>query len=103
MSTLRKKYDPEFRKEAIRLASEPGASASQIERELDLYQGAISSWKRQQQKDPEGAFPGNGRLKPADEEKRRLRRENERLRQERNILKKAAAYFSKDAIKDLRS
>lgn len=51
MSTSRKKYDPEFRKEAIRLASEPGASASQIERELDLYQGATSSWKRQQHKE----------------------------------------------------
>ena len=102
MGTRRKKYDREFRVEAVRLASEPGVTSRSVERDLGLYKGAISHWKKEFQSDPANAFPGTGRLKPEQEELRRLRRENERLKRERDILKKAAAYFSMDAIKDTR-
>jgi len=100
MSTKRKKYDNDFRREAVRLASEKGVSNSQIELELGLYQGAIGKWKKELSIDPQNAFPGNGRMKPEQEELRRLRRELERVSRERDILKKAAAYFSMDSIKD---
>jgi hypothetical protein len=50
---------------------------------------------RQYSKDPKGAFPGKGRLKPQEEEFRKLKRENEILKEEREILKKALAIFSK--------
>jgi transposase len=102
MGNRRKKYDREFRVEAVRLASEPGVTSRSVERDLGLYQGAISHWKKELKSDPAHAFPGTGKLKPEQEELRRLRRENERLKRERDILKKAVAYFSMDAIKDTR-
>ena len=91
-----KHYDNEFKIEAVRLASEPGNTQAAIERDLGLGQGNISRWKRELHKDGEQAFPGKGRLKPQDEQMRSLRREVERLRRERDILKKAVAIFSED-------
>ena len=91
-----KRYDKEFKIEAVRLASEPGNTQAQIERDLGVGQGVISRWKREFKLDGEDAFPGQGRLKPQDEELRSLKRENERLRRERDILKKAVAIFSED-------
>jgi transposase len=91
-----KRFDKEFKIEAVRLASEPGNTQARIERDLGISQGIISRWKRELSKDGEQAFPGKGRLKPDDEAMRRLKRENERLRRERDILKKAVAIFSED-------
>ena len=93
---MTKRYDKEFKIEAVRLASEPGNSQAGIERDLGISQGIISRWKRELKQDGEVAFPGKGRLKPQDEELRRLKRENDRLRRERDILKKAVAIFSED-------
>jgi len=89
-------YDKEFKIEAVRLASEPGNTQGKIEKDLGLSQGIISRWKRDLERNGEHAFPGKGCLKPQDEELRRLKRENERLRRERDILKKAVAIFSED-------
>ena len=75
---------------------EPGSSATKIERDLGIGQGVISRWKRQLKHDDEQAFPGKGHLKPDDEFVRKLKRDNERLRRERDILKKAVAIFSTD-------
>jgi transposase len=94
-----KRFDKEFKIEAVRLASEPGNTQSKIERDLGISQGIISRWKRELRKDGEQAFPGKGRLKPDDDEMRRLKCENERLRRERDILKKAVAIFSEDPNK----
>ena len=91
-----KRYDKEFKIEAARLAAEPGNTQAKIERDLGIGQGVISRWKREFKLDGEHAFPGKGRLKPHDEELRSLKRENERLRRERDILKKAVAIFSED-------
>jgi len=75
-----KRYDQEYKMEAVRLAKEPGNTQAKIERDLGIGQGVISRWKRELQKDGEHAFPGKGHLKPQDEELRSLKRENERLR-----------------------
>jgi transposase len=83
-------YDAEFKRRAVELASNPATTDAQIERDLGLYQGAIRHWRAELDEDP----PGKGKLRPVDEELRRLRRENEILRQERDILKKAVAIFS---------
>jgi transposase len=91
-----RKYDKEFKLEAIRMASEHGVTASDVERRLGIGQGVLTRWKRQLKKDGQQAFPGKGNLKPEDEELRRLKRECERLRRERDILKKAVAIFSTD-------
>ncbi len=91
-----KRYDKEFKFEAVRLALEPGNTQAGIERDLGISQGIISRWKRELGKDGKHAFPGKGHLKPVDDKFRRLKRENERLRRERDILKKAVAIFSED-------
>lgn len=91
-----KRIDKEFKIEAVRLASEPGNTQTGIERDLGISQGIISRWKRELLTNGEQAFPGKGHLKPDDDELRRLKRENERLRRERDILKKAVAIFSED-------
>jgi transposase len=91
-----RKYDLEFKLEAVRMASEPGVTNREVEKRLGIGQGVLCLWKRQLKDDGAQAFPGKGHLKPEDEEIRRLKRENERLRREREILKKAVAIFSTD-------
>lgn len=88
-------YEAEFKREAVRLADAGDLSDQQVERDLGIYQGAIGTWRKKLEADPEDAFPGKGSQKPLEEEVRRLRRELEIAREERDILKKAVAIFSK--------
>ena len=99
----RRKYDNEFKREAVRLVVEEGQKASEVERNLGITPTLVSRWIREMTEDPEYAFPGKGRLKAPDEEIRKLQRENERLRRERDILKKAVAIFLKDPDRYSRS
>jgi transposase len=94
MTIKRKSYDPEFKRQAVALADSPERTDRSIELELGVYQGAIRHWRKELDADHDHAFPGKGRLKPDDEEVRRLRRELEIVQQERDILKKAVAIFS---------
>ena len=95
MTVIRKQYTGEFKLEAVRLLETSGRSASQLERELDIGKGCLSRWKRGFATDGEDAFPGHGCLAPEQDRLRQLERENEILRQERDILKKAIAIFSR--------
>lgn len=92
--TERKHYTREFKFEALELWRSSGKSAAQIERDLGIHQGQLYAWKRQLEKHGSDAFPGHGHLPTPEAELRRLQRENEILRQERDILKKAIAIFS---------
>ena len=92
----RKRYDSEYKRNAVRLADGSDKGDNAVERELGLYQGAIGTWRRALQTDSRDVFPGTGHMKPLEEENRRLRRELEDVRQERDILKKAVAIFSKN-------
>jgi transposase len=94
MTTVRRTYDSEFKREALQLLETSDKSAAQIERDLGIGAGCLSRWKREQVKNGEHAFPGHGRLTPEQEQLRQLERENKILRQERDILKKAIAIFS---------
>ena len=94
MTKKRKTYTREFKLEAIELIKSSDKSIAQIERDLGLSSGQIHHWKRQLQRDGEEAFPGKGHLKAQDEQIRQLQRENEVLRQERDILKKAITIFA---------
>jgi len=96
MSTSKKRYDAEFKREAVRLADNSNKRDRTIERELGLYQGSIRTWRKALGLDSRDAFPGSDQMKPAEEELRSLRRELEEVRQERDILKKAMAIFTKD-------
>ena len=94
MKRVRRSYTREFKLEALRMLETSGKSASQIERDLGIGQGNLWRWKRKLTQDGEYAFPGHGRLTPEQERIRQLERENEILRQQRDILKKAVAIFS---------
>ena len=92
----RKKYTKEFKLEAVRLAKQPGVTARQIADDLGISESLLHRWKKALSVDGDQAFPGNGRLKADDEEIRKLKLENKRLREERDILKKAALFFAEE-------
>ncbi len=94
----RRKHSREFKVEAVRLVRERGVTVAQAARDLDLSQTLIRKWVRQVVADPKQAFPGQGQQKPEDAELTRLRREVVRLKMERDILKKAAAYFATESM-----
>ena len=87
----RRTYTKEFKLEAVRLAQQRGFE--QTARELGINTNLIHKWRQRLEQDGELAFPGRG--KPTDAEMARLQRENARLREEVEILKKAVGVFSK--------
>ena len=95
MANERRQYSREFKVEAVRLLETSGKSAAAIERELGIGDGCLSRWRKKFAADGEDAFPGHGKMTPEQEEIRRLKRELAIARQERDILKKAVAIFSK--------
>jgi len=90
----RKSYTPEFKNEAVRLITEEGRSIAEVARNLGINATMLGRWKHESQE--EDAFPGKGRMKPMEEELRRLQRENRQLKMDREILKKAAAFFARE-------
>jgi transposase len=95
MAKKRRTYTREFKLDAIQLAETSDKSIAEIERDLGLSVGQIHHWRRQLADEGKDAFPGKGHLRPEDELIRQLRRENEILRQERDILKKAISVFAR--------
>ena len=96
MGKNRRQYTKEFKIVAVRLIVEEGRPISDVARELETAQSLLHRWKKKYEEGKIDPFPGQGRLSPEDEELRRLRRENKRLRMERDILKKAVAIFSEE-------
>ena len=94
----RRKFGREFKVEAVRLVRERGVSVAQAARDLDVHETVLHRWIKQLAADPQHAFPVQGQIKPEQGEIDRLRQEVARLRAERDILKKAAAFFARDAI-----
>jgi len=94
----RRKFSREFKVEAVKLVCERGVTVIQAARDLDVHVNVLRSWVRAHREDPAHAFPGLGQQKPEAAELTRLRREVARLKMERDILKKAAAYFAKESM-----
>jgi transposase len=92
----RRKFTTEFKIEAVRLVKVGGVTATQLARDLDVHVTVLRRWVKEFSADPSQPFPGQGQLKPDHAELVGLRREVTKLKAERNILKKAAAYFAKE-------
>ena len=91
----RRRFTQEFKLEAVRLLEAGARPAAEIARELGVPRNRLYKWQEQVRNKGVGAFPGSGRGENNDE-LARLRRELERVTEERDILKKAAAYFAKE-------
>jgi transposase len=98
MAKVRRTYTREFKVEAVKLVTEQGYSVAEAARSLGVHETLLRSWKQALHAQGDQAFPGQGNPPAVDEELRRLRAENKRLLAERDILKKAAAFFAKEAL-----
>ena len=92
----RRSFTREFKLEAVRQVVEGHRPVAEVARELDINASMLSFWKRLLLAEGGEAFPGKGRLRPQDEEFRRLEREVKRLKMENEFLKRATAYFAKE-------
>jgi transposase len=97
MPRTRRTYTAEFKTEAVKLVTEQGYSVAEAARSLGISENLLRNWKQALLDKGERAFLGQGNLSPFEEEVRRLRAENKRLLAERDILKKAAAFFAREA------
>jgi transposase len=94
----RRRFSREYKQEAVQLVTQRGVTVAQASRDLGLNPTVLRKWVREQRADPEHAFPGEGQQKPEQAELTRLRREVTKLKMERDILKKAAAYFAVESM-----
>jgi transposase len=92
----RRTFTREFKAEAVKLVTDQRLSFTEAARKLGITDGLLRKWRQTLEAEAERAFPGHGHRTPADEELHRLRAENKRLRAERDILKKATAWFATD-------
>jgi transposase len=94
----RRTFSQEFKHEAVKLVRGRGVTMAEASRDLGVHANVLRNWVKAFEADPANAFPGQGRMKPEQLELDRLRREVSKLKAERDILKKAAAYFAKDQM-----
>ena len=91
----RRKYSDEFKDEAVKLVTEQGYKATEAARNLGIHEGVLRRWIKQRSPEVVHSIPSTVKLQA---ELKLLKRENERLRMEREILKKAAAFFAKESV-----
>ena len=94
MARSRTTYTAEFKLAAVKMITEQKLSVAEVGRRLNVSETLLRAWRKAVLATGDAAFPGHGNLPPAEDELRRLRAENARLRAERDLLKKAAAYFA---------
>ena len=94
MRRSRRTFPEEFKREAVRLVTQEGQSVNSVAQDLELDPKMLRRWRREVEQEGSGAFPGKGHQRPELEEVNQLRREIERLKMEREILKKALTIFS---------
>jgi transposase len=92
----RKTYTSQFKREAVRLMESSEKPSSDVARQLGVRRNQLYKWKEQLSKHGAKAFPGAGRQRGQIDELSRLRQELAKVKEERDILKKAAAYFAKE-------
>ena len=92
----RRSFDRDFKISAVKLVVESGKSVGSISAELGISSNTLFNWKKKYLEDAKNAFPGKGHLKPEEEALRKKDKEIATLKMERDILKKALAYFAKE-------
>jgi transposase len=92
----RRSFTTEFKHESVKLVVERGMTVSQAARDLGLHENVLRKWVRDAKAKGPAAFPGRGKQTPDDAEVSRLRRELAKAKAERDILKKAIAFFAKE-------
>ena len=90
----RRKFSPEFKREAVALAAQPGQTVAGVARDLGIAANLLGRWKRELLEHKDQAFGGQGVAR--DEELMRLRRELAQVKKERDFLKSTAVYFARD-------
>jgi transposase len=96
MTQKRKHYSKQFKIDAVKLVTEQGYKVSEAARNLGIHHSSLRHWKKQIETDGNQSFPGKGHMISDKEELYRLRKEVKKLRMEREILKKAAAFFANE-------
>jgi transposase len=94
MARPRTTYTAEYKLAAVKMMADQKLSVAEVARRLDVSETLLRAWRKAVVASGDGAFPGHGNSTPAEDEVRRLRAENTRLKAERDLLKKAAAYFA---------
>ena len=97
MAKPRRSFTPEFKAQAVKLVTEQAKSIAEVARDLDLSESLLRGWKQALATEGGRAFPGHGNMPALEEELRRLRAENKRLQMERDVLKKAMAFFARES------
>ena len=92
--TKRRKYSPEFKREAVLLTQQPGVSCRQIALDIGVNPNLLNRWKREAKQAKDQAFKGHG--SPRDEEMAKLKRELAKVKKERDFLREAATFFAKE-------
>jgi transposase len=98
MHKTQRTFTKEFKVEAVQLAKTSNKPMTQIARDLGIGDSTLHHWCKLFSEQGEQAFPGSGHQSPQEEEIRHLKRENDLLRQERDILKKAIGIFSRGQL-----
>ena len=101
MARERRSYTREFKVEAVRLVTVKGMSVAEAARSLGIGENLLRNWKQaleQEDKGEQEAFPGHGNRPALEAEIQKLKAENARLKMERDLLKKATAFFAREAL-----
>ena len=96
MAKVQKVYTKEFKEQAVQPVQTSGKPITQVARELGISDTSIHQWRKELAQHGKEAFPGSGHQTSLEEENRRLKRELERVQQERDILKKVVSIFSRE-------
>jgi len=91
---MRKQYSKEFKLDAVSLVLDQGFTRREAASSLDINAQMLGRWVKENQSEDGQAFRGNGKLTPEQEENRKLKAQVKRLEMERDILKKATAFFA---------
>ena len=97
MAKTRRTFTTEFKAQAVKLVTEGGKGLAEVARDLDPGESMLRSWKQALASEGDRAFPGKGNPPAHEEEMRRLRAEVKRLTMERDVLKKATAFFARES------